>query len=276
MTSRPPVGRSRCVRLTLAAAILLAALGRGARVTPLAQLPPLARVEGGKYRASNARTGEKLWRHHWILRRETGGGRTTVEVTQEGRGRRDGANNASWLVTVQFVSSATVRRLSTRREVRDARGRVRMEDRELDYVAATCRAALQAGPAGRTEMTSFPVTERTIDVEFLAVAPRLVPDAEGQRMRFDLVTSDSWRVPMEARSVGRDVVEVPAGRFDCYKIEIAPTGLLGVPADLLLPRMHMWHTIASPHIWERSRGAEGGVGSPEILRELTRFESSQE
>jgi hypothetical protein len=177
---------------------------------------------------------------------------------------------------MQFVSSATVCRLSIRREVRDVRGLVRTEERELDYIAVTGRAALQSGPAGRAEVTSFPITERTIDVEFLAVALRLVPEAAGQRLRFDLITSDGRRVPMEARVVGRDVIEVPAGRFDCFKIEIAPRGFLGVLVDLLLPRMVMWHTVASPHIWVRSRGAEGGVGSPEILRELTRFETRQE
>jgi hypothetical protein len=80
----------------VATAILLWASDRGAQAIPLAQLPPLARLERGEYRARNARTGEELWRHQWILRRETGGGQTTVDVTQVGRGRRDGAKDASW------------------------------------------------------------------------------------------------------------------------------------------------------------------------------------
>jgi hypothetical protein len=77
---------------------------------------------------------------------------------------------------------------------------------------------------------------------------------------------------MEARIVGRDVVQVPAGTFECYRIDLVPSGALGALADLLLPKMSMWHTIEAPHFWVKYRGPERGIGSRTILRELTRFD----
>jgi hypothetical protein len=90
-------------------------------------------------------------------------------------------------------------------------------------------------------------------------------------MRFDLVTRDGKVFGMLARIIGRERVDVPAGSFECYRVELAPTGLIGVLADLAMPKTYMWHAVAAPHIWVKFQGVEGGPGGREIIRELVQF-----
>jgi hypothetical protein len=67
---------------------------------------------------------------------------------------------------------------------------------------------------------------------------------------------------------------VPAGRFECHRIELAPRGAFGAIAGLLMPRTFLWYAVQPPHIWVKSAGAEG-LGSREVIRELTRFAGSE-
>jgi hypothetical protein len=92
-------------------------------------------------------------------------------------------------------------------------------------------------------------------------------------MRFDLVTRGGFVVGIQAKMLGRERVDVPAGSFDCFKLELDPTGLIGVLADIFMPRLFMWQTVAAPHFWVKYQGPEGGPGSREIVRELVRFEA---
>jgi hypothetical protein len=94
----------------------------------------------------------------------------------------------------------------------------------------------------------------------------------GGEVAFDLVTRDGRVMPMTARIVGREAVTTPAGTFDCHKIELSPTGLVGQAAKLLLPRTYVWHSATPPHVWVKYRGLDGGPGAPEVVMELTHFD----
>jgi hypothetical protein len=236
-------------------------------------VPPLAPIERGEYRARDARTGEEIWRNQWSLERHTQDGNTIIEAREEGRGRRDSETPTSWIVRIEGGLFGTHRHLSYRREVRDASGGLlEIHERDLDFTGGTGHVTDHDPRTGRQESRRFPLPEPSVGAEMLAVELRLLPDADGHRMRFSLVTIPGKVLEMEARIVGREVVSVPAGNFDCYRIEVAPTGLLGVLADLLMPKIQMWHTVAAPHVWIKYQGPGEGGDSREILRELTRFE----
>jgi hypothetical protein len=92
-------------------------------------------------------------------------------------------------------------------------------------------------------------------------------------MAFDLVTAAGQVVGMRATIVGRERVAVPAGAFDCFRIELEPTGLLGALAGLKLGKLVMWHTAAAPHFWVKYEGPDGSPGLRHVVRELVRFET---
>ncbi len=169
------------------------------------------------------------------------------------------------------VSSQDARFTSTK-DVRDLSGQLlEVQQRELDYTAGSGRISIRNARTGATETRSVSLPPHAIGVDILAVELRVLPEEPGRQLRFVLVTLDGKKVGMLAKIVGRQQVSVPAGSFECYKVELSPTGIAGVVADLVLPKMYMWFSVAAPHIWVKYEGPEGGVGSREIVRQLVRF-----
>lgn len=237
-------------------------------------VPPTAPIELGEYRAREVGGDEDLWRHEWVIVREARGDATILRVEQHGRGRRGRSAPTRWIGDLHMTLRDDGYRLSSRREVRDALGTlVEREERELDSATGVGRITIVETALRRTSLRRVRVAKDTIDLEMLPVEMRLLPARADQRMHFELVTDEGAVVGMEAKIVGRETIAVPAGVFDCYRIDLSPTGVLGALAGLILPRFSMWHTVAAPHAWIRYRGPTGGVRSPEILRELTRFRS---
>ncbi len=237
-----------------------------------AVLPPMAAAEEGEYRARDARSGRELWRTQWVVGRTTQDGRTQIRVREDGKGQRGSDAVTTWTVHIVLDISAEDTRLTSLREVRDLSGQLlEVERRDFDYASGSGRVTTTDGRTGRIQSRSFPLTPDSIGVEVLANDLRRLPELPDQQMRFTLITRDGKAHGMLAKIVGRESVEVPAGSFECYRVELAPTGLVGIVADLLLPRMYMWHTVTAPHVWVKFQGVEGGPGSPEIIRELVRF-----
>jgi hypothetical protein len=238
-----------------------------------AHIPPVAAIETGEYRARDARTGTDLWRHRWTIERHIQPDGATLQVRQEGRGRRGRSAPTVWVAEMHVTLLGGDYRLSSRREVRDAQDAlVETEQRDLDSTTGAGLVAIRDARSGRTSVRRIRVTRTSVDLEMLPVELRLLPGRPDQRIRFELIMAEGEVVGMEATIVGREVVEVPAGTFECYRVELAATGALGLVAGLVLPKTTLWHTVAPPHVWVKHRGPEEGVGSRTILRELTRFE----
>jgi DNA-binding protein YbaB len=224
--------------------------------------------------ARDAASGEDLWHTRWDVQQTNTDAITRIHADEEGQGYLEGPGRASWRVRIDATFSKTDRRLASRREIQDESGQLlRAEERQFDYGAGTGRIAVTDGATGRTAVRQVSVEPTSIAAEMLATQLRLLPDTKGRRMRFPLITRDGKILTVEASILGQEMVTVPAGRFECYKIEIDPAGFQGLLADLFLPRIFMWHTVAAPHFWVRYQGPDEGRLSREIVRELTHFES---
>jgi hypothetical protein len=265
-----------CGALLAVLAWLLAALatpptaGAGERMP----LPPLGTREQGEYRAREAAGGEDLWRTRWAVTREQVDGRPIIRLEEDGRRLRDSVVPATWSVRMRLDLWGAAPRLSSTREARNAAGRpTHVEQREFDYAAGTGRVSTTDLATGEVEVDTVPLTPESVTGELLPAALRLLPGRSGRRLRLNLVTRGGRVIGLEARVVGRERLDVPAGAFDCFKVELDPTGFVGLLADLVLPRLYMWHTLAAPHFWVKYQGPEGGLGSRRIVRELVRFET---
>lgn len=271
-----PGSRIRGAGMALVWGLLLSCLwtARAACAAEPVRVPPLGPIERGEYRARDARTEEELWRTRWKLEARIREGATTIQVEEEGRGSQEGIGPAAWSVRIDAVFAGGDRRLSSRREIRNDAGRlVRVEERDLNYGSGSGRITVTDGGTSQKEIRQISLTPTSISAEMLAAHLRLLPDRDGRQARFDLITRDGKDVPVAASVVGTERVTVPAGTFECYKIEIDPTGFLGLLSDIFLPRIFMWHTVAAPHYWVKYQGPDEGRLSREIIRELVRFET---
>ncbi len=238
-------------------------------------VPPLAPTERGTYQSRDLRTGGMLWQEDWVLTQETQAGQPIVYLEENGRGIRDSVVPTTWTLTMTIDLWGPTPRLSSIRQVRDGAGRPQqVEEREFDYGHGSGRVLTTDLRTGETKSRTVRVTPQSITPELLPAVLRLLPDTPDQQMRFDLITRGGSVLGIQAKIVGRERVEVPAGTYECFKVELDPTGVYGILAGLLLPKLFMWHTVAAPHFWVKYQGPAGGPGSREIVRELIRFDTA--
>ena len=68
---------------------------------------------------------------------------------------------------------------------------------------------------------------------------------------------------------GTERVTVPAGTYECVKLELlVDLKLLGWLRPLL-PKLYLWYTARPPHHWIRYEGLEDGIKSAKVLIERT-------
>jgi hypothetical protein len=252
------------------ALLILGAWAVAAEPFPL----PLAPIEQGRYRARDLRTGAILWEESWTLTQMLQAGQPVVFLEENGQGVRDSAVPTAWTLTMTIALWGPTPSLSSTRQVRDQSGHLQTrEERELDYAHRSGRLRTVEVPSGKATSRTVRFGADAITPELLPAILRLLPDSPAQTMRFELITREGSVLRMEARIVGEEQVAVPAGRYQCYRVELTPTGLTGFLAGLLLPKVLMWHTVVPPHFWVKYQGPAGGLGSPEIVRELLRFDA---
>jgi len=261
-------------RLRLAALAWLSMVGAVGAADQL-PLPPLAPLEGGTYRARDLQSGEPLWEERWTLKQEARGARSVVHLEEQGQGIRDRTMPTRWTLTMTIDLWGPAPRVSSTKEVWDLAGQpVAVEERTLEYGSGTGSLRIRDPRTGEATSRAFRVTTETVTPEFLPAMLRLLPATPDQQMQLDLVTHSGSVLGLQARIVGQERVEVPAGTYDCFKVELVPTGITGLLARVLLPKLFMWHAVAAPHIWIKFQGPAAGVGSPEIVRELTEFQAT--
>ncbi len=266
--------RGRAIR-TVCATVLAAVCTGQAIPAEIMPLPPMATTESGAYRARDLATGAVLWETEWLVTRTSQDGRPVLHMNEDGAGLRSEYPGRTAFSTGMIIDLwGPDPNLSGTREVRDGTQVLEIERRNFDYRHATGSVEISHPTRGESNTREIHLTAHTYPVEFLSVLLRLLPTAPDQEIRFQLVTHAASVVDMRANVVGRERVTVPAGTFDCYKIELRPTGFTGFLATIIMPNFYMWHTEAAPHFWVKYQGAEGGPGSREIVRELLRFSAT--
>ncbi len=236
--------------------------------------PPIAPLERGTYRARDLRSGDPLWEESWVLRRETEAHRPILRLEEHGQGIRDSTVPTRWVLTMTIDLWTPAPRVSSTRQVWDLAGQpTAVEERTLEYGPGTGEVRMRDLRTRTDTSRAIRVTAETVTPEMLPVMLRLLPEVPDQRSHFDLVMHGGSVLGLQAKIVGQERVQVPAGAYDCFKVELAPTGIVGLLARFLLPKIYLWHAVAAPHLWVKFQGPAAGPGSPEIVRELMEFQA---
>ena len=230
-------------------------------------MPPLAATEQGAYRALDAQTGSVLWETQWVLTRSDEAGRPILHLREDGAGVRDLPGRTAWTDQMVIDLWGADPRIAATRETRNAQQPLEVETRTFDYTQGAGQVETQDLRTGTAQSRQVPLTAQTIPVELLSAVLRLLPATPAHTMRVALVLRSGRVVELRAKLVGQEPVAVPAGQFDCFKLELDPTGMVGMVARLLMPPLYVWQTAAFPHFWVKVRGPDGGPGSREIVRD---------
>lgn len=109
---------------------------------------------------------------------------------------------------------------------------------------------------------TFPEKKKTVnlsgedyyDLNTLALVFRTFPFGQGEKVDFRVVMDGARGSPlgtfnMYVQEAGREQVAVPAGEYDCYKLEMGVGGFAGVFARNY--KYYFWYTAQEPHFLVR-------------------------
>lgn len=89
---------------------------------------------------------------------------------------------------------------------------------------------------------------------------------------FYVFSSDAKLTKLQALKINIETVRVPAGEFECYKIEITlDLGLANYLSRHLFPKTYLWFTVKKPHFWVKYKGMESGINSPHVVMEIADY-----
>jgi AcrR family transcriptional regulator len=100
------------------------------------------------------------------------------------------------------------------------------------------------------------------DLRMISYLFQAFPFGQGEKIPFNLVTDGRGGSPvgsyaMYAQEIGREQIEVPAGNFDCYKLELGIGGTVGTFAAKY--KFYFWYTVDVPHRLVRFEDRKGMV-----------------
>ncbi len=132
----------------------------------------------------------------------------------------------------------------------------------------------------RDNAVSFDIPDRKIhktiklhgeyyDSHTLSFILQAFPFESDEKMKITLIYDGSGGIPvgpygMEFQRIGRERVTVPAGDFDCYKLEMGIVGFDEISGGMY--RYYFWYAADEPHFLVKYEDKQGK------LRELVRFE----
>ena len=235
--------------------------------------PPLsAAMERGSTTAS-LKGGPVRWKNEWTMSRETLEGQPIVRFTENGSGRYSSFDQeVRWNIETIWSAGEWFRPFSTERTVTDVSGRLLLKERKSFHFDKGSVDIEREDPANATKSRrSLKIPSDTLAADGIAGALRSLPFERSGPVQLPLLSNEPRLYEISFEMRGQERVRVPAGEFECYKVELVPgLGVLNL-FRFAIPKAYFWFTVAPPHYWVRYEGFENGWGTPQVVLELVTF-----
>lgn len=113
----------------------------------------------------------------------------------------------------------------------------------------------------------FPHSGQVYDRHTLFEVFRGFPFAAGGKYSFPLLVPEFRIIGAEVELTGRELLNTPWGEEECYRLEMAPRGLIGL---LMRKRFYFWYSCRPPHhliLYKDSDGREVRLTAPPVIKE---------
>ncbi|GJM17275.1 MAG: hypothetical protein DHS20C13_26020 [Thermodesulfobacteriota bacterium] len=119
--------------------------------------------------------------------------------------------------------------------------------------------------------THYDITSDTLIVEGIVYALRTLPFSTDTKVKAKILSNEPELYNVEFHQRGIEKIKTTDGEVDCYKVEVVPKlGVLGV-FKVFFPKTYFWFTVDAPHRWIRYEGLENGIGTPEVIMNVTNY-----
>ena len=210
------------------------------------------------------------WTADWGMEPTTFEVKRAVRFTEKGTGHLSSfPNEVQWSLEALWLAEDAFLPLEFEKTVTTSDGKeLLVERKHFDRDKGTVRFE-RRNAAGGLETKTVEAPPDTLAIEGLAGVLRFLPLNETRAFSAHVLSNEPRVYDVTFESRGKERIKVPAGEFECYKLEMVPhLGVLNVFRPLF-PKTFFWFTVSAPHDWIRYEGPESGPGTPNILMELS-------
>jgi len=234
----------------------------------------ISATEEGAYRTLLKKSGKVIWQASWSVNKTNKNGKEIVKITERGSGKyNDSPQDITWVMETSLILGNNPLILETIRITRDSgNNELWRRNKIFDYPNRELIAEqFEHGKLKKIKTARLPETI-TFTSDILAILLRGYNFEAPEPFDFYIFSSEAKLFRIQAQMIGTETVRVPAGEFECYKMElILDLGVANLLTKYILPKTYMWFSKKQPHYWLKFEGLEGGVGSPYVVMELLKY-----
>jgi hypothetical protein len=216
--------------------------------------PQVADRETGLDKVQLLKNDQVLYNMRWSYTRVQEGGKTFIVCKTAGDNDKKGAERIDW--TEESKIEELPDRFRTVFWKKTSTGAEQM-DWELRYHwdAGNAAYSFTDRAAGKSEKKTFAIDKNTFPGDAVYIVLRGFPFEKGAGtvVNAKVLNTDGTLSGGQVIHRGEEKLTTPMGTFDTYKLELKPTGALG----LLPTKLFMWFTKDAPHRVVRFDGFEG-------------------
>ena len=214
-------------------------------------------------------SGKVVYNYGWTSVKEVKNGKIILTVVGKGDNNVQGEERIEWKETsVIEIYDGGLRTLSWTKDSNGAEQeswvmKYDWNSHKVDY-KFTDRAS------GKTKTKVLPLADNALAGDSMFFALRGFPFEKGKGVKIIGQIIDQGGSIIEGAIIhhGEQKLSTAFGDIDTYKLELKPTGLIGIVA----PKMWLWYTKAIPHVMVRFDGRDDGLTNPRTKKVLLKYE----
>ena len=262
------------INICLTAVFILFSVFTSAHSEPL-QVPPMGNKETGSF-ITSYKDGGVRWKADWTMEQFEENKEKRIKLVLKGKGINSPfTEETTWEAVSTWKTEAEFQPIDAVTTYRDMSGEVIMtEKKTFDSQSGVSVFERFYVQKDNKLIEQFETRSGALILEGIVLALRTLPFSTQESVTTNLLTNEPELYKVEFEQKGVETIKTPQGEIECYKVELIPKlGLLGV-FKVFFPKTHFWLTVEAPHRWVRYEGLENGLGTPEVVMEVTKFDIS--
>ena len=237
--------------------------------------PPMSQIEEGTI-VTSYKEGGLRWKADWKTDIFVENGETKFKLVFNAKGLTSPfSRDMTWRSVSIWKAEDEFVPLESETKIKDLNGNVVMiNKKKFNHKKNT--AVFEREDLERDSYTRkhYDITSDTLIIEGVVYALRTLPFGTNKSIKAKLLTNEPELYKVEFIQKGVHKIKTSDGEIECYKVELVPKlGLLGV-FKVFFPKTYFWFTVEPPHRWVRYEGLENGLGTPEVIMEVTNFKDA--
>lgn len=231
-------------------------------------LPEVGEKESGMQQIKYIESGKILYNYSWESVATKQGEKTVVKVTGNGDNNTQGEKRIEW--TEESVFELSPKGLRTVYWKKNSTGAEQESwDMKYDWGTNSVDFIHENRETGKKSEKKLTYKGQNVSGDAMYWVLRGFPFEKGKGFEYsaEVILSDGMVLGGRVIHHGEETLDTPFGKIETYKLQLKPTGLVGVVA----PKMYMWYTKAAPHAWVRSDGRDDGFTNPRTMNVLLKY-----